>query len=73
MISVIGDVTRDGEYDGEDANIVSYVVAGLVAPQNLTAAQYRAADANNDGVVNHNDVLFLEQCGLLKAQASQIS
>lgn len=73
VISVIGDVTRDGEYDGEDANIVSYVVAGLVAPQNLTAAQYRAADANNDGVVNHNDVLFLEQCGLLKAQASQIS
>lgn len=70
-ISYIGDLTCDGDTDGEDANMVSYLVAGILDPQELTAAQHRAADANNDGEVDVNDVLLLEQCGLLKATVSQ--
>ncbi|MCL2509199.1 MAG: lectin like domain-containing protein [Oscillospiraceae bacterium] len=71
--SLIGDVSCDGNIDGIDAVLVTYITDLGLNKAKIGAAAYRAADANHDGFIDHDDYLLLEQCGLLTATVSQVS
>lgn len=63
-VVVFGDVNSDGESDGTDAFIITLIVAGIISSQNLNAACLRAADCNNDGIVNDMDFNITFNSGL---------
>ncbi|MCR5484929.1 MAG: hypothetical protein K6F09_04990 [Clostridiales bacterium] len=70
-VVLVGDTDRNGFINGADALVAAFIAAGLVTKNNIGADSYRAADANNDGVVTVADSDLLERCGLLKAAVSQ--
>lgn len=65
---VFGDLDSDGLYDGQDATLASLIASGMYTP---TEAQRLAADCNHDNVVDSEDVLLLEQAGVLLSSVSQ--
>ena len=66
-----GDTDSDGWYDGQDALIVNCLATGLLTREQVSEAAYAAADCNHDGEVNSEDVMLLEQAGILLAQVDQ--
>lgn len=70
-VVIFGDVNGDGWYDGQDAVIVSCLAEGLLTAQDVTEAEYMAADCNHDGVVNSFDVELLNEAGSLLASVDQ--
>lgn len=68
-VVVFGDLDGNGIYDGQDATIASTIASGMIAP---SAAQKLAADCNHDNVINSDDVLLLEQAGVLLSGVTQI-
>ena len=70
-ILVYGDVNGDGWYDGMDAVLVSCLVNGILAKDDVSEAVYMAADCNHDGIIDQNDVNLLNQAGTLLATVDQ--
>ena len=70
-VVIFGDVNGDGWYDGQDAVIVSCLAEGLLTAQDVTEAEYMAADCNHDGVVDSFDVELLNEAGSLLASVDQ--
>jgi hypothetical protein len=69
---VVGDVNGDGNINGIDASHVYYYVAGLLNRNSAGgAAAYRAADADNNGIVNATDGDLLRACGMYKGTVVQ--
>ena len=69
---LVGDVNGDGGINGVDASHVYYFLANLLdknSPAN--AADYRAADADNNGTVDETDADLLRACGMYKATVAQ--
>lgn len=70
-VVIFGDVNGDGWYDGQDALIVSCIANGMLAEQDVTPAEFMAADCNHDGVVDSTDVALLNEAGVLLAGVDQ--
>ena len=70
-VVIFGDVNGDGWYDGMDAIIVSCLANGMLTKDDVTEAQYFAADCNHDGIIDDADVQLLEQAGVLLASIDQ--
>ncbi len=68
---LFGDVNGDGWYDGMDAMIVSCLANGMLTEDDVTEAEYIAADCNHDGVIDSLDVDLLQQAGVLLADVDQ--
>ena len=68
---IFGDVNGDGWYDGEDAVIVSCIVSGMLAKDDVDEAVWMAADCNHDGTIDQLDVSLLNQAGALLANVDQ--
>ena len=68
-VVVFGDLNGDGIYDGRDATIASMIIGGMLVPDD---AVKMAADCNHDGVIDENDLLLLNQAGLLVSNIDQI-
>ena len=68
---VFGDTTGDGWYDGQDAFFVRCIAQGMIEPEDIGEAKYKAADCNHDGTVNMQDVEILEKAGLMLAKIDQ--
>ena len=67
-VVVFGDVNGDGIYDGRDATMVSMIIGGMLTPD---AAVKLAADCNHDGVINSDDLLLLEEAGVMLSSVAQ--
>lgn len=70
-IVIFGDVNGDGFYDGRDSMIVSCLANGMLSRENVSEAEYMAADCNHDGVIDQLDVDILNQAGVLLAEIDQ--
>lgn len=70
-VVVFGDVNGDGWYDGQDAMIVSCLANGMLTQDDVTAAEYMAADCNHDGVIDESDVTLLNEAGVLLSAVEQ--
>ncbi len=68
---IFGDVNGDGWYDGQDAAIVSCIADGMLAKNDVPAAEYFAADCTHDGVIDSTDVLLLMDAGVLLQEIDQ--
>ena len=69
---LFGDVNGDGWYDGMDAVLTSCIASGKLTQNDLTPAQWKAADCNHDGVIDSADVLLLEDAGVLISSVGQL-
>lgn len=69
--ALVGDVNGDGGINGIDASHVYYYLADLLTKSGSGAAAYRAADADNNGVVDATDAELLRACGMYKATVAQ--
>ena len=67
-VVVFGDVNGDGIYDGRDATMVSMIIGGMITPD---AAVKLAADCNHDGVINSDDLMLLEEAGVMLSSVAQ--
>ena len=70
-VIVFGDVNGDGWYDGMDAVTVNCLANGMLSRNDVTAAQYFAADCNCDGAIDSFDVEILKEAGILLADVDQ--
>lgn len=70
-VILFGDVNGDGWYDGMDAVLTSCIASGTLTQNDLTPAQWKAADCNHDGEINQQDVEILEEAGILLASVDQ--
>lgn len=70
-VVIFGDVNGDGWYDGQDSLIVSCLANGMLAENDVSAAEFMAADCNHDGVVDAADVELLNEAGLILASVNQ--
>jgi hypothetical protein len=64
-------VNGDGWYDGQDAIIVSCLADGMLTQEDVTPAEFMAADCNHDGVVDATDVEILNQAGIILSTVEQ--
>ncbi len=71
VVVIFGDVNGDGWYDGQDAVIVSCLSTGMITKDDVSAAEYYAADCNHDGVIDEFDVALLNEAGSLLAGVDQ--
>ena len=70
--SLIGDVNGDGQFNGIDAALIYAYVAGKLNKQSSGgAAAYRAADADNSGVIDATDGDLLRACGMWRSTVPQ--
>ncbi len=70
-VVVFGDVNGDGYFDGEDSIVVSAIVNDCLSKDSLSEAELFAADCNHDNVIDSNDIVLLEQAGLLNQTVKQ--
>jgi hypothetical protein len=70
-VVIFGDVNGDGWYDGQDAIIVSCLADGMLTQEDVTPAEFMAADCNHDGVVDATDVEILNQAGIILSTVEQ--
>ncbi len=70
-ILIFGDVNGDGWYDGQDAVLVSCIVNGMLAKEDVGEAAYMAADCNHDGIIDESDVALLNEAGSLLSKVDQ--
>lgn len=70
-VVIFGDVNGDGWYDGQDAVVVSCLADGILTKENVSEAEYMAADCNHDGVVDSFDVELLNRAGALVTSVDQ--
>ncbi len=61
-VVALGDVNGDAKADGEDAFIISLCTSGMLSPE--AAATLIACDADCNGMIDEEDFLLLERCGL---------
>ena len=54
--SAVGDINGDGSTDIKDLLLLRRYLVGADAPDDL-----RPYDVNNDGVINENDILYLQK------------
>ena len=71
-IVLFGDVNGDGWYDGMDSMIVSCLSNGMLDSDDLSEAEYMAADCNHDGKIDSLDVEILREAGILLADIDQL-
>lgn len=72
-IILFGDVNNDGWYDGMDSVLVNCYVSGMITADNWSEYQIKAADCNQDNIINEDDVKILEQAGLLLTSVNQLN
>ena len=70
-IVLFGDTNGDSFTDGQDAAVIYMLAAGMLTEDDVSEAVYRAADVNQDGVIDTDDALLAEQAGLFLAEISQ--
>ena len=70
-VVIFGDVNGDGWYDGQDSLIVSCLANGMLTQEDVTVAEFMAADCNHDGIVDSGDVALLEEAGLILSSVDQ--
>lgn len=70
-VVIFGDVNGDGWYDGQDSMIVSCLANGMLTSEDVTPAEYMAADCNHDGTVDESDVALLSEAGLILSSVDQ--
>lgn len=70
-VILYGDIDENGRCDGSDAFAAYLISSGLLETESLTPEQLSAADANRDGVINEQDVVLLEDAGLLLVEIEQ--
>jgi len=63
-VIVYGDVDGNGLANGMDATLVSLIAAGMLTQAQVGDSVYSAADVNQDGQINSDDVNLLEQAGI---------
>ncbi len=69
---IVGDVNGDSRIDAEDAVLAYCYAAGLRTKTSPGgAAAYRAADADNNGVIDLTDGDLLRACGIFKGAVVQ--
>ncbi len=68
---IFGDLNGDGWYDATDATLVSCIIGGMLAKEQLGEATWLAADCNHDGVIGENDVELLTQAGVMLQSIDQ--
>lgn len=71
IVVIFGDVNGDGWYDGMDAVLVSCLAKGMLTKDDVSEAEYMAADCNHDGSIDQLDVDILQQAGVLLSQVAQ--
>jgi hypothetical protein len=60
-----GDIDSDAGCDGRDSIFVMYIINGLIDENELSPAQFRAADCNSDSIIDEDDYNILISAGLL--------
>ncbi len=70
-VVVFGDVNGDGWYDGQDSVIVSCLASGMLTENDVTEAEFTAADCNHDGMIDEFDVELLNEAGSLLVNVDQ--
>lgn len=66
-----GDVNGDGYYDAEDSFIVLLMLWDRLDKSNTDSIYFEAADADRNGIVEENDMLILQQAGILLQKVEQ--
>ncbi len=70
-VVIFGDVNGDGWYDGQDSLIVSCLANGMLTQEDVTSAEFMAADCNHDGIIDESDVALLNEAGLILSTVDQ--
>ena len=70
-IAVRGDVNCDGKIDGTDSVVTRAIASGMLTDENITAAQFVAADVNFDDSVTSVDAEHIDLAGLGMQTISQ--
>ena len=61
-----GDLDCDSFVDGRDAVILNCIESGLLDEEDVSQAVLKAADCNNDSVVDNEDYSLIINAGLMK-------
>ena len=70
-IVIFGDIDGDGDIDDNDMVILSLICQEYIYLDELNYAQQEAADVNRDGVVDENDLEYMERFLLKENQINQ--
>ena len=71
-IVIFGDVNSDGKYDGQDSVILECIVGGMMSSDDLSEAEFKAADCDKDGEITNNDIELLKNAGVFNGTVSQL-
>lgn len=63
-IVIFGDADGNGMCDGQDAVIVSCIIANMFSDSQINVAILLSADCNRDGIVDYRDVELLSRVGV---------
>lgn len=66
-----GDINGDGFYDGQDAVLASCLANGMLTKEDVGELAFRAADCNHDEIIDEQDILILNEAGMLLAEVNQ--
>lgn len=70
-IVIFGDIDGDGDVDENDMVILNLICQEFISIDELNYAQQEAADINKDGMVDNDDLAYLEQYLLMNNKISQ--
>lgn len=70
-VVIFGDIDGDGDADANDLVILNLICQEYIYIDELNYAQQQAADVNRDGVVDENDLVYMENFLLKENQINQ--
>lgn len=70
-VLIYGDINGDGFYDGQDAVLASCLANGMLTKEDVGELAFRAADCNHDEIIDEQDILILNEAGILLAEVNQ--